>query len=360
MELQFASTQFNHVPFGYFLLNKQLEVVSLSEYSLTHFPSVRRFTDIVDSECHKKVIRFLLEAPSIRNIEANLRIHGSSLSLHDLHCYDEKDYIHLFCINKEKQIRGLTRWMDYIHHTMSLSHYDFTSDTRTDQDNLASNMKGMDQISRVTSGIINEIRNPLTTAKGFIQLIRPHLHKTGKGSFADVAIEEIERADSLLHEIDYFSSSLKPLKETAVLSKLLNETLHEVKREGFLQHGSLSIEHKNEDILLSIDKKQIKHALIHLIKNACEAVSDSECANGQITVYYYKVKEFAHILVQDNGIGMAKEIMQDIFNPFYTTKEKRAGLGLAISKKIVQAHGGSIQIVSSSKRGTTATLKLPI
>jgi len=102
------------------------------------------------------------------------------------------------------------------------------------------------------------------------------------------------------------------------------------------------------------DRNQIRQILLNLLLNAFEAVQKE---NGQVTVETRKDKDEVRILVMDNGQGIAKELVREIFNPFFTTKTRGTGLGLAISKKIAREHGGDLT-VETSPRGSIFTLIL--
>jgi two-component system nitrogen regulation sensor histidine kinase NtrY len=110
-----------------------------------------------------------------------------------------------------------------------------------------------------------------------------------------------------------------------------------------------------EDIVLVADNAQVEQVLINLIKNAIAAVSHKK--NGDIQLIAYKNEEGTIIQVEDNGIGISDEIIEDIFVPFYTTKENGSGIGLSLSKQIMQNHNGTISVSSAPNKGAIFTLK---
>jgi two-component system nitrogen regulation sensor histidine kinase NtrY len=110
-----------------------------------------------------------------------------------------------------------------------------------------------------------------------------------------------------------------------------------------------------EDIVLVADYTQVEQVLINLIKNAIAAVSHKK--NGDIQLKAYKNDEGTIIQVEDNGIGISDEIIEDIFVPFYTTKENGSGIGLSLSKQIMQNHNGTISVSSAPNKSTIFTLK---
>jgi two-component system, NtrC family, nitrogen regulation sensor histidine kinase NtrY len=110
-----------------------------------------------------------------------------------------------------------------------------------------------------------------------------------------------------------------------------------------------------EDIALVADYAQVEQVLINLIKNAVAAISDKK--NGVIQLKAFQGEEGTIIQVEDNGIGISNDIIEDIFVPFYTTKEYGSGIGLSLSKQIMQNHKGTISVKSAPNKGAEFTLK---
>jgi signal transduction histidine kinase len=113
-----------------------------------------------------------------------------------------------------------------------------------------------------------------------------------------------------------------------------------------------------EDIAIAADYAQVEQILINLIKNAIEALSNKK--NGTIHLKAFYTGDGTIIQVEDNGIGISSDIIEDIFVPFYTTKENGSGIGLSLSKQIMQNHDGTISVNSVLNKGTKFTLKFPI
>ena len=110
-----------------------------------------------------------------------------------------------------------------------------------------------------------------------------------------------------------------------------------------------------EDIAIVADYAQVEQILINLIKNAIEALSGNR--NGTIHLKAFMAADGTIIQVEDNGIGISGEIIEDIFVPFYTTKESGSGIGLSLSKQIMQNHNGTISVNSAPNKGSEFTLK---
>jgi two-component system nitrogen regulation sensor histidine kinase NtrY len=112
-----------------------------------------------------------------------------------------------------------------------------------------------------------------------------------------------------------------------------------------------------EDISIDADYAQVEQILINLIKNAVEALSNKN--KGIIHMKAFYGEDGVLIQVEDNGTGISDEILEDIFVPFYTTKKNGSGIGLSLSKQIMQNHGGTISVNSVLNEGSSFTLKFP-
>jgi signal transduction histidine kinase len=113
-----------------------------------------------------------------------------------------------------------------------------------------------------------------------------------------------------------------------------------------------------EDIAIVADYAQIEQILINLIKNAAEALSGKR--DGTIHLNAFYADDAAIIQVEDNGIGISGDIIEDIFVPFYTTKKNGSGIGLSLSKQIMQNHDGTISVNSAPDKGSEFTLKFQL
>lgn len=210
-------------------------------------------------------------------------------------------------------------------------------------------------IGELAAGMAHEIRNPLTTVKGFLQIAeRNHFNDMEK--YYSLMMSEITRVSDLTSEFLQFSkphiSKLKIESVQFCVDKAKSIIQTEIERKGHSFH----MEEQESPLFVKMDPDKIVQVLINLLKNAIEAMHEE----GEIRIKTYDLKGYAVIEVIDNGPGIPESIMDKLFNPFFTTKTNGTGLGLAISQKIVQDHGGKIEVNSDKQEGTTFKIYLPL
>ncbi|MCD1257981.1 diguanylate cyclase [Paenibacillus athensensis] len=209
-------------------------------------------------------------------------------------------------------------------------------------------------VGELASGMAHEIRNPLTTIKGFMQIARANGYNIEH--WYGLIMSEIDRMSELTGEFLQFSkpqsARYQVLPLQACILKAVSLTESEAVRLGHLVGSELP----EEPLYVLMDPDKIVQLLLNLIKNACEAIAH----NGQIDIRLHRRDHLAELIVQDNGSGMSSDMLEQIFNPFYTTKETGTGLGLAICHKIVQDHHGSMEVESAVNNGTRFILTFPL
>ncbi|TKC19252.1 two-component system sensor histidine kinase NtrB [Robertmurraya kyonggiensis] len=211
-------------------------------------------------------------------------------------------------------------------------------------------------VGQLAAGIAHEIRNPLTTIKGFIQLMKPYLVEIEKEEYAKIALEEIERANTILYE---FLNAAKPHVNAAKqveVNRLVKEIAILFEGEAHLKNISICTKLAPENPSLFLEEHQLKQVLVNLVKNAFEAVP---ATGGEIGLNTEVRNELVLIRIEDNGCGMSDETVRRIFTPFYTTKATGTGLGLSVCNDIIHQLGGEIEIKSQPGVGTDLLIYLP-
>ncbi|MFJ7970546.1 ATP-binding protein [Psychrobacillus sp. NPDC096389] len=207
----------------------------------------------------------------------------------------------------------------------------------------------------IAAGMAHEVRNPMTAISGFVQLMGNH-PEYPYSSYTKVIEKEIERINYIISE---FLVLAKPHLTTAKkyhLKTTLDDILMLFQSELNLKGIVYSNEWSAGDAYIFGEETQMKQVLTNIIKNAIEAITE----NGKIKICSTIEQEnIVLIKITDNGVGMDEETLQNIFSPFFTTKEKGTGLGMMISEKIIADHGGKIFIESEIETGTSVTIQLP-
>jgi two-component system sensor kinase FixL len=212
-------------------------------------------------------------------------------------------------------------------------------------------------VGNTVTHIAHEIKNPLLIIGGFArQLLKtPNLDEKASRKLSMIA-EEVSHLEEMVAEMRDFVRRPPGHKQPSQIIDTLREAL-ELFHDTFEEHG-ITVRLVEETPLppVSFDPRQMRQVFLNLLKNALEAMPQG----GEVTITSQGRENNAEISIADTGEGIPPEVADNIFQPYYTTKEKGTGLGLAICQSIVQEHGGSISVDSALGQGTTFTIRLPL
>ncbi|MFI5395449.1 MAG: ATP-binding protein [Candidatus Binatia bacterium] len=208
----------------------------------------------------------------------------------------------------------------------------------------------------LAAGVAHEVNNALTGILGQAELAQ----QAGDVEALRAAMARVEtqgrRIAEIVQELLGFARPRPPQREAIDLRALVRDTLglmaHELGREGVRSELRVTSELPR----VFADAKQIQQVLVNLFTNAMQAM---EPQGGSLVVNIRSNGTAVWTEIQDQGIGIAPEMLPRVFDPFFSTKEKGTGLGLSVSYAIVRAHGGDLTVRSTVNAGTTFTLKLP-
>ncbi|MEP9411340.1 MAG: PAS domain-containing protein [Candidatus Brocadia sp.] len=214
-------------------------------------------------------------------------------------------------------------------------------------------------IGNMAAYIAHEIRNPLVTVGGFARaILRDPTNNSQTRQNIEIIVEEVSRLERILANIMDFSKPVEqaPVKVPSQINEILENTCSLM--DPYFKNNRIHLIKRLGAIIpkINIDPTQIKQVFLNLIKNAVESMTNG----GTLTVETMVENEYVKINVTDTGEGMTAEAMQNIFMPFFTTKVDGTGVGLAVSRKIVEDHEGTIRVKSSLHEGTTFSVFLPI
>lgn len=225
------------------------------------------------------------------------------------------------------------------------------------------------------AGVAHEVKNPLGGIRGAAQLLARRIKEKELTEYTAVIVREVDRLNKILEDVLDFANPRKinplPINIHEVLDTiiLLGDAMAQNKEVRIIKSYDPSLP------LITGDKEPLTQVFLNLIKNSIEAVArDGEImVNTRVLTDFHlvegseanihsghKTAKMASIEIKDNGCGISKENMEKIFTPFFTTKAKGSGLGLALSFRIIKEHGGFFRIESTEGKGTTISVFLPI
>ena len=208
------------------------------------------------------------------------------------------------------------------------------------------------EISAFTSGVGHEIKNPLNSLSLLLELLHK---KVPEALQDDIALgkEEIQKISRI---IDQFSASLKPIelnKERFSLAGMVSNVKDSLSREYDISEVEISYS-ESSSVYLEADKNLMSQAFFNLLRNSLDA---SE--RGLISIHAEQKKRAAEVRIEDSGSGIPEENQERIFEPFFSTKKKGLGVGLYLTKKIIEAHEGRIEVRSQKGQGTVFVIHIP-
>ncbi len=205
-----------------------------------------------------------------------------------------------------------------------------------------------------TVGVVHEVRNPLTSIKGFAQILEKKLQGTEEERFVQPIIRETERLSKVVDDLLKYGKPSE-IQRTHFNVRQFFEHLLEIV-SGYTSENRISFKLECEEFDMFADEQKSEELFLNLLINAVQSIE----REGEVRIDCKKEGETAIIKIADTGAGMTDEDLDNIFVPFYTTKASGTGLGLAIVYRIVTEHGGTITVESERGTGTTFTVSLPI
>ncbi|MRN51639.1 PAS domain-containing sensor histidine kinase [Paenibacillus monticola] len=210
-------------------------------------------------------------------------------------------------------------------------------------------------IGELSAGIAHEIRNPLTSIRGFVQLLFAQSQLSEK--YSDLVISEVDRINSIIGELLLLAKPTSSEFLDKDLITLLKQTVTLLNGQAHLSENEIDLEIYEQEASLYIRcaENKLKQVFINILKNAIEASPPGT----EIRVQVCRQKQHVLIRFMDQGKGIPTEILSQIGTPFFTTKSGGTGLGIMISQKIIRDHQGTIQFSSNNLQGTIVEITLP-
>jgi PAS domain S-box-containing protein len=218
----------------------------------------------------------------------------------------------------------------------------------------------MAYVGQVAASLSHEIRNPLSTCTLNMMILQEKLRLDGfDRRRLEMTVHELTRLDGILHQLLDMARPMTIVAAPISLAQLARECV-DLLTDRFKDAGvSVRQRHPDDLPLVLADMGKIEQALLNLMLNALESLA----GGGRITVWTREVRNldgrWVELGVHDNGEGVANEVQEHLFTPFYTKKSRGTGLGLSIVQRIIESHGGSVAVKGRHGIGVAFIMRLP-
>ena len=214
-------------------------------------------------------------------------------------------------------------------------------------------------LGRLAAGVAHEVRNPLSSLKGFAQFLKSKFNPGSKEErYSDIMIEEVERLDRVVQELLDFAKPVSAERKASDVNSIVDDALSLVAEDAAFRHVEV-VSDLGEDLPeVLVDGGQLRQVLLNVLLNGIEAMREG----GRLTVRTRLTSgenPSVAIDVSDTGVGIGEDEMDKLFEPFYTTKPEGTGLGLTIVSRLVEQNRGRLSVQSVRGEGTTFTISLP-
>lgn len=316
---------------GFFTLNNKWEFTYVNKHQ--YFPQRKTAKDVLGKnirEVFPSSVDTVMYKEFHRAMSERTTVHFEFLSISDEYWYEVSAYPYddgICCIFK-----NITEKKQYEQELKRLSNIDL--------------------IGKMAAGISHEIRNPMTTVRGFLQLLKEENIYEKHNNYFDLMIEELDRSNSIITEFLSMGNTKKSDLQMLDLNLIIHDTIPLIKIDTHNQNKYIQVD-TNDIPELLLNRNEIRQLLINLYRNGLEAMS-----TGQVlTISTYKEGQNCVVLaVRDQGKGIRPEVLEKLGTPFYTTKDNGTGLGLGICYAIAARHNAKIEIQTGSE-GTTFFVK---
>jgi two-component system sensor histidine kinase HydH len=210
-------------------------------------------------------------------------------------------------------------------------------------------------VGRLAAGVSHEIRNPLSSIKGFATYFKERYHDVPENQqISNLMIQEVDRLNRVVSQLHEFARPITISKKTVRVKSFVEDSLKLIERQALEAKVKIETGLSVETDTVCFDPDRLNQVLLNLYLNAIESMEDG----GKLTVLLApdEEKHRIEIRISDTGTGINKDDLTHVFDPYFTTKASGTGLGLAIVHNIIEAHGGEIQIDSVIGEGTTITI----
>lgn len=215
----------------------------------------------------------------------------------------------------------------------------------------------LQMVSHLAASISHEVRNPLTASRGFIQMLSQDIPEITRKRYVEIALQELDRATEVINDYLTFAKPDLDHTEKVIVSEEIKYAISVITPLANMKNISIKLSLVNDpDYYVIGTKKKFQQCLINITKNAVESMT----TGGTLEITEIFNGTYIRIDIRDEGIGMTKEQINRLGEPYFTTKEKGTGLGMMVSFSIIKAMKGKINVTSITGRGTCFSIELPV
>lgn len=212
-------------------------------------------------------------------------------------------------------------------------------------------------IGQLAAGVAHEIRNPLSSIKGFATYFRERYKDVPQDKqTAEIMVQEVDRLNRVISQLLEFARPPQIQKRKSDVVEIVKDSARMVEQDAERKSVQIRLDLPEKGVVTEVDADRIKQVFLNLYLNALEAMDEGGTLS--VSVSANTGSGTAKIEISDTGRGIAEEDLPHIFDPYFTTKPSGTGLGLAIAHKIIESHGGEILVESKEGLGTTFVIKL--
>jgi len=220
--------------------------------------------------------------------------------------------------------------------------------------------KRLAALGKLSAGIAHEIRNPLSSIRGLAQFVYNSFSKTDeRKEDLNAIIQEVDRLNKLVVQVLDFAKLKKPNLTRFSLNDLIRKIIELFKLETKDKQIEFSLELSPDISKIQADEDQVRQILMNVIINAIQAIPKKGEIKIKTEKTLLKGESAIKLIIEDSGIGIPEKDFTQIFDPFFSTKDKGSGLGLSIVYKLIEAHQGEIKVESKEAKGTKFVIFLP-
>lgn len=212
-------------------------------------------------------------------------------------------------------------------------------------------------VETIVASLVHEIRNPLSSIKmGLTTLRRRPALEDADQHIVNISLREVGRLEQMLKDLLAYARTKDLNRNDLNFNTIVENAVKQIEPEAKTKDIQIIQDLSSDCPQIPVDSDQMIPVLVHLFENSIDAME----REGRLVLQTFADNDDVHLQITDNGSGIDEKHRDNVFDPFYTTKTGRLGLGLNIAQKIIELHGGALTIEQSSDHGTLIDVRLPV